>query len=153
MFLKINDLKNSIYNYQIDQITDGDTNITLQAMAAAEEEVRSYLTANNRREWADGRLLYDVDKILSAEGDERNPLIVSHMATIAKYYIVELCNADIIYEVAKERYDRAINWFEKIANGDLNLNTLPVINPEKDDSKDESTFPWTYGSRKKFNHE
>src|SRR5690625_7437604 len=97
MFLKRNDLKNSIYNYQIDQITDGDTNITLQAMAAAEEEVRSYLTANNRSEWTDGRFLYDVDKILSAEGDEIIPLIVIIMVTITKYFNVMFCSREIHY--------------------------------------------------------
>lgn len=151
MFLQIQDLKGSIYNYQIDQITDGDTNITLQAIAAAEQEVRSYLVANNMREWADGRLVYDVDAIFKAEGSDRNPLIVSHMATIAKYYIVELCNADIIYEIAKERYDRAIEWFSKIAKGDLNLDTLPQVKP--DEKEDNETYPFIYGSRKKFNHE
>ena len=156
MFLEIEDLKNCIYNYQIDQITDGDTSITLQAIAAAEQEVRSYLAANNMREWADGRLRYDVEAIFSATGNERNPLILSHTATIAKYYIIELCNADIIYEIAKERYDRAVAWFKDLAKGTINLDTLPQL-PEDDGSGDgedgENTYPFVYGSREKFNHE
>lgn len=153
MFLEIEDLKNSIYNYQIDQITEGDINITLQAIAAAEQEVRSYLAANNMREWADGRLRYDVDAIFSATGSDRNALILSHTATIAKYYIIELCNADIIYEIAKERYDRAVAWFKDLAKGIINLDTLPQL-PEDDGSEDsETTYPFVYGSREKFNHE
>jgi len=152
MFLEIEDLKNSIYNYQIDQITEGDTNITLQAIAAAIEEVRSYLSGNFKREWKDGRLRYDVDAILNATGDERNALILSHTATIAKWYIVELCNADIIYETAKERYDRAVNWFKDLAKGNVNLSTLPTLNDDENENG-EDTSPWLYGSRRKFNHE
>lgn len=153
MFLEIEDLKNSIYHYQIDQITEGDNNITLQAIAAAIEEVRSYLAANNKREWADGRLRYDVEAIFNATGADRNALIVSHTATIAKYYIVELCNADIIYEVAKERYDRAVDWFKRIAKGEVNLDTLPLLPETPAGEDDDNTFPFTYGSREKFNHE
>lgn len=153
MFLEIEDLKNSIYNYQIDQITDGDNNITLQAMAAAEQEVRSYLAGNNKKEWADGRLRYDVEAIMTATGENRNALIVSHTATIAKYYIIELCNADIIYETAKERYDRAVAWFKQLAKGEINLPTLPTIPDNPVEPGDESTYPFLYGSREKFNHE
>jgi phage gp36-like protein len=153
MFLEIEDLENSIYNYQIDQITDGDTNITLQAIAAAEQEVRSYLAANNRREWADGRLRYDVDAIFSATGKERNALILSHTATISKYYIIELCNADIIYEIAKERYDRAVSWFKDLSKGIINLDTLPQLPNEINNSNGDGTYPFMYGSREKFNHE
>jgi phage gp36-like protein len=152
MFLEIEDLKNSIYNYQIDQITEGDSNITLQAIAAAIEEVRSYLSGNFKREWKDGRLRYDVDAILNATGDERNALILSHTATIAKWYIVELCNADIIYETAKERYDRAVAWFKDLAKGNVNLSTLPTLNDDENENG-EDTSPWLYGSRTKFNHE
>lgn len=152
MFLEIEDLKNSIYNYQIDQITEGDTNITLQAIAAAIEEVRSYLSGNFKREWKDGRLRYDVDAILNTTGNERNALILSHTATIAKWYIVELCNADIIYETAKERYDRAVAWFKDLAKGNVNLSTLPTLNDDENENG-EDTSPWLYGSRRKFNHE
>ena len=155
-FITVSDLKNSIYNYQIDQITEGDENIPLQAIASAEQEVRSYLAANNKREWSDGRLRYDLEAIFNATAELRNALLVSHTATIAKYYIVELCNADIIYEQAKERYDRAVNWLKQLAKGEINLDTLPTI-PEDEGTgtgiDDESTYPFVYGSREKFNHE
>lgn len=154
MFLEKEDLKNSIYNYQIDQITEQDDNIVLQAISAAEQEVRSYLVANNKREWADGRLKYDIDAIFNAKGNDRNPLILSYTATVAKWYIVELCNADIIHEVAKERYDRVITWLKSLAKGDVNLDTLPTISPNENEGENsESTYPFFYGSRKKFNHE
>lgn len=152
MFLEVSDLKNSIYNYQIDVITEGDNNITLQAIAAAEQEVRSYLAANNKREWADGRLKYDLEAIFTATGTDRNALLLAHTATIAKWYIVELCNADIIYQIAKDRYDRATGWLKGLAKGTFNLDTLPVIEPNPDDENGD-TSPWLYGSREKFEYE
>ncbi|AUS04497.1 phage protein Gp36 family protein [Pseudotamlana carrageenivorans] len=151
MFLTEQDLESGIYGYQIDQITEGDNNIVSIAMAAAEEEVRSYLSGNNRIENFDGRLRYDVDAILSAQDAARNPLIVKHAVTIAKWWIVELCNADIIYEQAKERYDRSITWLTDLRDGSVNLSTLPQLSQTDLDADERQ--PFSYGSRLKFNHE
>lgn len=152
-FINKEDLKNSIYNYQVDQITEDDDNIVKHAIATAEQEVRSYLTANNKREWADGRLRYDVDAIFNATGDQRNALIMSYVITVAKWYIVELCNADIIYEIARERYDRVIGFLKDLAKGNINLDTLPTLNEDDNNENGESTYPFFYGSRDKFQHE
>ena len=46
MFIEKEDLGNVIYDYQLDQITDGDDNIVAQGIAAAVEEAKSYLTPN-----------------------------------------------------------------------------------------------------------
>ncbi|WP_447951316.1 phage protein Gp36 family protein [Chryseobacterium koreense] len=148
MFLEIADLGTTIYNYQIEQITEGDENILLQAMASAEEELRSYLSAI---EWSDGRPKLDVDAILGAEGNARNALLVRMTATIAKFYVIELCNANIIYETAKERYDRAVTWLRQLARGEIKLSTLPETPDIDPDSI--GTEPFIYGSREKFNHE
>ncbi|KMQ70233.1 phage protein Gp36 family protein [Chryseobacterium koreense] len=147
MFLEIHDLGTTIYNYQIDQITENNEDITIQGIAAAEEELRSYLAAP---EWSDGRPKYDVDAILTAKDNDRNQLLVRICSTLAKFYIIELCNADIIYEIAKERYDRALDWLKKFAKGELKL-TL-AMTPEID-PYDDGTQPFIYGSREKFNHE
>lgn len=137
-----------MYGYQIEQITEGNDDITEMAMAAAEEEIRSYLTGNNMIEWQDGRLQYDVEAILSATGTDRNALIVKHCVTITKWWIVELCNADVIYEQAKERYDRAIAWLRDLAKGTVTLSSLPQLNPEENTRE-----PFSFGSRAKFNHD
>lgn len=142
-------MPSAMYGYQIEQITEGNDDIVLQALAAAEEEVRSYLTANQRKEFMDGRFVYDADAIMSATGAERNPLILEVTKTIAKWWIVQLSNADIIYEQAKERYDRAVNWLKQLANGEVNLSTLPTV----DLGTDAENTPFSFGSRKKFNHE
>jgi hypothetical protein len=148
MFLLKADLGSTMYGYQIDQITEGDDTIVDIAMAAAEEEVRSYLTGNNRKDWQDGRLQYDADAILAKTGAARNALIVKMTVVIAKWWIVDLCNADLIYEQSKERYDRAIKWLKDLATGTINLSSLPQI-----DNTLSTKEPFSFGSRPKFNHE
>lgn len=150
MFISKNDLGTTMYGYQIDQIVDGRTDIIDIALQAAEEELRSYLTGNNKKVWLDGRIRYDVDAILSKTGNERNALLVKHCATIAKWWIVDLANADIIYEQAKERYDRTIDWLVKLAKGDVTMSNLPALSND-DDTVDKNGFIW--GSNKKFNHD
>lgn len=152
MFLELDDLGTAMYGYQIEQITEGKEDIVLQAMLAAEEEAKSYLTPNvNKNEYLDGRLLYDVEAIFSATGLDRNSLILQHCATLAKWHIVELCNADIIYEQAKDRYDRAITWFTNIAKGVVNLTSLPQLVRDETTAGDKQ--PFEFGSRPKFNHD
>lgn len=152
MFLQESDIGTTIYNYQFEQISDGDENIIIQAMASAEEEMRSYLSGNSKKEWSDGRPKYDVEAIFTATGNARNALLVRHGCTIAKWYIVELCNADILYETAKDRYDRAVSWLKDLSKGEINLSTLPVIDDSTEETSD-STSPFIYGSREKFTHE
>lgn len=151
MFLQKEDLKNNIYNYQVDQITEGDDTIVMQGLAAAEEECRSYLESNiYQKENQDGRLIYDVATIFEATETNRNPLILQHCITIAKYHIIQLSNVDILYEQAKDRYDRAIDWLTKLAKGQITLKSLPTLEISEED---ENLKAFSFGSRKKFNHE
>ncbi|MFE3849095.1 hypothetical protein ACFX5D_14070 [Flavobacterium sp. LB3P45] len=118
---------------------------------AAEEEAKSYLTPNtNKLETLDGRILYDTATIFSATALDRNSLILQHCLTLAKFHIATLCNADFIYEQAKERYDRAIDWFNKLAKGTVVLTSLPRI--ILDDTNSDRQ-PFSSGSRTKFNHD
>ena len=151
MFLQKEDLGSTMYGYQIEQITEGDDVIVDIALAAAEEEIRSYLTGNNRKEWLDGRIQYDVEAILNKTGLERNQLIVKQAITIAKYWLIDLSNSDMIYEQAKERYDRSTEWLTKLANGDVTLSTLPTLADTNSEGETKQAF--SFGSRKKFNHE
>ncbi len=157
MFTQPEDLKNTIYEYQVEQITDGDESIVVQALMAAESEVKSYLMGNDRKEWLDGRPRYDVEAIFSKTGTERNPLILAHVLTIAKWWIAELCNVDFIYEKAKDRYDRSIDWLKQLSAGKVNLSDLPVLGDTTSPSTATGTVAdpnsWSYGSRLKFNHE
>lgn len=149
MFIQITELKTAIYAYQIAEITEADTDITLQAIAAAESEVRSYLLPNSRKDWQDGRPLYDAAATLAATGTERNPLLVEVTKNIAVWYLIRLCHVDMIYEQVKERYDRAIAWLQQLSRGDITLD-LPLLPPPADN---EGAMPFRSGSRPKFRHD
>lgn len=153
LFLQKEDLKNNIYNYPIEQITEGDDSIVLQALASAEIELKSYLQGNHKKKYLDGHLRYDVEAILSKTGDERNALLVRHGIAIAKWYIIDLCNMDMSYKQAKEHYDRAIAWLKQLAKGEVSLTDLPVLSSDIDPNDKNETRPFIYGSRPKFNHE
>jgi phage gp36-like protein len=141
MFLSKSDLGSAIYGYQVDQITEGDDALVLQAIGAAIDEVGGYLS---------GASLYDVPAIFAATGTDRNALIVTHTVTVAKWYLVELCNADVIYEQAKERYDRAVAWLTKLSKATVTLGSLPVVAITTGETE---TDTFGYGSRVKFQHD
>lgn len=149
-FLTAAEMGTNIYDYQVDVISEGNDDIMEFAIEAAIDEVKSYLTANNKKEFEDGRIIYDVDAIFSQTGTGRNSLILQMTKTVAKWHFVELCNADIIYETAKERYDRAVEYLTKIQKGEVTIPSLPTIESE---DVDPNKLPFRYGSRKKFNHE
>ena len=152
MFVSIEELKSVMYGYQMGEITENDEDIVIQSIESAIEEIQSYLAPNNKKEFDDGRPLYDVDKIFSATGKERNALIVRFCLSIAAWYICELSNVDIIHEQVKERYDRAISWLKSVVKGDANPR-VPTLSGDNEGEAGSSKKPFRYGSRPKFNHE
>jgi Protein of unknown function (DUF1320) len=150
MFITKEELRSAIYSYQLDQITEEDNSIVLMAINSAVEEARSYLRPTEKKEWNDGRTKYDVQAVFSATGNDRNPLLVEMVKSIAVWYVIRLCNADIIYETVKDRYDRAIDWLKKVNKGDISLE-LPIVQETTDNTN--KGLPFRSGSREKFNHE
>lgn len=140
-FLEKEDLGSAMYGYQIEDITEGDDSLIFQAIDTAIQEAKGYIS---------GATLYDVTAIFSATGEDRNSIIKTHCATIAKWYLVELCNADVIYEHAKERYDRAIAWLKALSKGQIQLDDLPSI-PISETFDDLDGFG--FGSRPKYTHD
>lgn len=150
-FVEIEEMRSVMYEYQLDQITDDDDSIIIMGINTAIEEVKSYLTPNGQHKFRDGRLIYDTTAIFNAVGTARNELILSITKTVAEWWITQLCNADIVYEQIKDRYDRATKWLTQLRNGDLNLNSLPQL--DLFDENDPASQKLYYGSRTKFNHE
>lgn len=150
MFLTKPELKSVIYAYQIDQITEQDDDIIDMAITAATDEAKSYLRPNNKKQWIDGRPLYDVDTIFTATGTARNSLLMEMVKSIAVWYVCRLCNVDMIYDNLKDRYDRSIEWLKRVNKGEVTLDA-PVLPP--DDTTANTRQPFRFGSRLKFNHE
>jgi phage gp36-like protein len=128
MYITIDELKSALYSYQAQEIVEANNDILLMNITAAEAEVRSYLAG-----------AYDVDAIFSATGTARNALLMELTKNIAVWYIVRLSNVDLIYQHAKERYDAAIEWLNRVADGKLSpdLPAAPI-----DDNPAGSGVSW-----------
>ncbi|MCX8018925.1 MAG: DUF1320 domain-containing protein [Chitinophagaceae bacterium] len=146
MFITPQELKTVLYDYQRHEITEADNTITLQAIAAAEEEMRSYLMPNKYTN-------YDVEAIFSATGNDRNPLIVEHTKNLAVYYLVRLANVDMLYEHVKERYDRTIDFMKQVNQGKITLGLPRLSNTGSGSGNEDTGKPFRSGSRPKFNHD
>lgn len=125
-----------MYAHIVREITDGDEQIVWQAIEAAIEEVRSYL-----------RTRYDTDKIFSAEGSDRNALILENTKVVAVWNLIRLSNVETIYEIWKERYDRVIDYLDGVAKG-TRTPSLPLLT----DDRGEVKIKIRCGSNPKFTH-
>jgi hypothetical protein len=156
MFLTTEELKSVLYEYQLSEITESDADIPVMAINAAVEEVTSYLSPTDQIKWRDGRPRYDVAAIFSATGAARNAMILSLVKSIALYQICQLANVDIIQERVIQRYDRAIEYLEKVAGIGKYKDSAPIapnfpVLPAGDEETAKKAF--RFGSREKFNHE
>lgn len=116
MFINKFDLTSVMEIYQIEEYTGGDDVRLEMAINTAIEEVQGYLSR------------YDTDKIFSATGSDRSPLMLEITKTVTLYYMAQKCNVDIIFENVRRRYDNAIRKLLDINEGRLNLDLPKVIN-------------------------
>lgn len=137
MYLKANELNTHIYDYQLHQITECDSSITNSAISSAIAEAKSYLSTR-----------YDVDAIFFAEGENRDPLILDFVKTIAVWRVIKLSNPDVIYERYRELYKDVIDYLTKVSKGELNLD-LPRL---KSDTGEISGGSLQINSNPKFKH-
>ena len=136
MFLTADELDNNLYGHVISNITQNDPTIPEQAVAAAVSEMKSYLSA------------YDTAAIFSASGADRNALILENTKVIAVWNILKLSNAETLYDVWRERYDRVIQFMTKVAEGSV----TPDL-PARRGSDGEIATKIRMGSNKKFQHD
>ena len=101
------------------------------------EEISSYL-----------RPKYDTSALFSAEGNERNRLIVMYACDIALYHMAASLPQKMGIEIRKERYERAIKWLEGVQAGKI-VPDLPVAT---DEEGNPMGFPMVYGCQKKLRH-
>lgn len=157
VFIGIAEMKSALETYQLFQIVDDDSDIITMSISAAIMEVKSYLNPGDQVGFRDGRKRYDVKAIFTATETNRNPLILELTKSIAVYYITRRANVDVMQEEIRKRYDRAIDWLEKVSatgkyDGKVPLNAdLPILPPL--DAEADQSFPFRSGSREKFTHE
>lgn len=72
---------------------------------------------------------YDVDKIFSAEGDQRDSYIVMITLDCALYHLYTATVPNKIPTIRAERYQDALDWLKSVARGEENTD-LPVLEDE-----------------------
>lgn len=74
---------------------------------------------------------YDCDKIFSAEGEARNPLILMFAIDITVYHIFCQHNPYKMAKIRQDRYDRAIEWLKGVMKGDITIDGAPKLPDEQ----------------------
>ena len=108
----------------VDIITGLDDTIVSQIIAESIDVMSSYLSN-----------YYDPAAIFTATGGDRNLMVMKHLKDIAIYEIYIRLTRDM-NEVAKMRYDEAMNWLEKMNTGEFKDSRLPPV-PDAIDSFNE----------------
>lgn len=118
-FITTEDYNASIHQEILDAVIRSDSTIIEVVEDRAIAEMRGYMS---RR--------YDCDKVFSAEGKERNELVLMMAIDIAIYHLFCIHNPRTMSEIRVERYERAIKWLEGIRKGDITVDGLPEVESE-----------------------
>lgn len=104
-YLTPQELQTHLYGEQIEAISRQDESLVLNAIDAAVMEAKGYL------------MTFDTDRIFSAEGAERNALLLFYVKDIAVWHFIVICNAGTQIEYRQGRYNRAISWLRDVQKG------------------------------------
>lgn len=122
--------------YRMYNIVDFDQSVVQSCINAAISRVSSYLGNT-----------YDVQKIFSTVGDDRNPDILEVTKRVALWFLVQRNNIDIMYDRVKDVFDTDIEYLKGLSEGKL-YSSLPL---KLTDSGIVET-KLRAGSNKKFTH-
>ena len=74
---------------------------------------------------------YDCDRLFAATGRERNQLVLMMAVDITVYHIFCIHNPRNMSSVRKDRYDRAKEWLEAVADGNISIDGAPLLPQEE----------------------
>ena len=118
-FIIPEDYDASIHQEILDALIRSDRQIIEICEDRAIAEMRGYLAAR-----------YDCDRVFSAEGDERNQLVLMMALDIAIYHIFSIPNPRNMSQIRVDRYERAVEWLKGVRKGDISVDGLPEIEQE-----------------------
>lgn len=119
-FINIEDYDASIHRDILDALTRDDASLVEICEDRAIAEMRCYLSKR-----------YDCDAIFSAQGDERNQLVLMMALDIAIYHIFSIHNPQKLSQLRKDRYDRAVEWMRAVADEEVSIEGVPLL-PEEE---------------------
>ena len=122
-FITPDELRTHLYRESVCAISRDDTTLLTAAIDAAEQEAYGYLGA------------YDRERIFSAEGTERNALLLVLVKDIAVWHFINLCNAGTELQL------------RQVQKGEVKP-FLPIID-EDGDGHPDGAGEYIYGSNPK----
>lgn len=138
MFVSPNELYTHLYPESIDAISGENEGNLIDALSAAISEVRGYLHR------------FDLDKIFSTVGDQRDALLVMRIKDIGVWYYINIANPQVNYNDRLRRYDIAIAWLKGVQAGEI-VPDFPK--PEDPDGNIIDASQYAFGSNpKRDNH-
>lgn len=133
MFLSNDEMKTHLYAENIQVIQRDDETILTAAIQGAIIEAKGYLKA------------YDVERIFTMSGEERNPLLLIWIKDIATWHFLVLCNAGHELALREKRYTQAIAWLRGVQKGDID----PDLPTKEDEGGASGTGIIKFGSNDK----
>lgn len=109
-FIQRQDYDSTLHTEILDALVRNDETVVEQCENDAIAEMKGYLSAR-----------YDVDAIFSKEGDERNALVLMYAKDIAVYHMFCVHNPYKMSQIRKDRYDRAMEWLQQVAKGNIQI--------------------------------
>lgn len=119
-FIQQSDYDASIHREILDAITRDDASVVEICEDRAIAEMRCYLSKR-----------YDCDRIFSATGSDRLPLVLMMAVDIAVYHIFCIHNPQKLSQVRRDRYDRAVEWMKAVAREDISIDGAPLLPEER----------------------
>lgn len=137
MFITDKDYKVVIGDNALKVISQVSAENRANAESEAIEEISGYL-----------RPTYDCDSIFPAEDNARNHLVVMYTCDIALYHMSAAMPQKMGSEIRKERYERAIKWFEGVQAGKI----VPDLPLAVDENGDPASPAILFHSQQKLRH-
>ena len=137
-FLVLSELKTVSDPAIVDIITGLDDTIVTQIIDESIDVMSSYLS-----------VYYDPVEIFSQVTDTRNLMVIKHLKDLVIYEIYIRHTRDM-NEVAKTRYDEAMNWLEKMNTGEYKDSRLPPIPGVIDSYNDQASMEMRFSSETKY---
>lgn len=114
-FINPEDYDASIHREILDALTREDDSLLEVCEDQAIAEMRGYLSPR-----------FDCDRIFSATGGERHPLILMYAKDIALYHVFCIHNPQKVSKVRIDRYERSIEWLKGVSKYEISVEGLPA---------------------------
>lgn len=126
-YLSIQELKTHLYEEIANEITRDDDAIVQEAILAAIDELKGYLTKYN----TNAIFTFIEDEPFATENlwlAGRDRKLLSVAKDVATWHLIRLCNPNIELQLRRVMYEDAVSWLKGVQSGKIDPN-LPLPDP------------------------